>query len=255
MPLRTVSLDQLVIDDEPAFATIALYPRLKEVLRQSGHRFQLPTGGVTTWDRVLFLNLTYWNGEAGTDVLCDEHLAADVVTHIAWHHLAGTRLAAAGAGGTAQAMLFGEAIASAFDLYMLGRLWQEAPHSEFVTTQVPIMSEAAQDAGMSDDAFASLMTDVSAQPERAFEELRALLFHATTALYACQDAGQAQLVLEGFDGHRLGPLLHHYQLSNWILYARAYARTAPALDEPVKQLDATLRAAPVALDWLRDNWL
>jgi hypothetical protein len=254
MPLRTVSLDQLAIDDEAAFATIALYPRLKEVLRGSGHRFQIPTGAAT-WDRVLFLNLTYWNGEAGTDVLCDEHLAADVVTHIAWHHLTGTRLAALGAGGTAHAMLFGEAIASAFDLYMLGRLWQQAPDSEFVTTQVPIMSEAAQDAGMTDDDFAALMTDVSAQPERAFEDLRALLFDASTALYACQDASAAQLVLERFDGHRLGPLLHHYQLSNWILYARAYARSAPALDEPVRQLDATLRAAPVALDWLRDNWL
>jgi hypothetical protein len=256
MPLRTVSLDQLVIDDESAFAGVALYPRLKEVLRRSGHRFLIPAGGApATWDRVLFLNLTYWNGEAGANVLIDEHLAADVVTHIAWHHIVGTRLAEAGAGRTASAMLFGEAIASAFDLYMLGRLWEAAPESEFVTTQVPIMSEAAQDAGMSDDDFAALMTDVAARPDRAFEELRALLFEVTTALFACGDASGAQLVLERFDGHRLAPLLHHYQLSNWILYARAYAKADPAQDEIVRGFDAKLRAAPVALDWLTANWV
>jgi hypothetical protein len=256
MPLRTTSLDELVIDDEPAFASLPLYARLKEAVRKSGHRFLLPAGGApTSWDRALFLNLTYWNGEAGSDVLCDEHVAADVVTHIAWHHIAGTRLGAAGAGGTASAMLFGESIASAFDLYMMGRLWREAPDSEFVTTQVPIISEAAQDAGMSDDDFAALMTDVSDHPARAFEDLRALLFDAATALHACRDANQAQLALDRLDGHRLAPLLHHYQLSNWILYARAYAKSAPALDEIVRGFDQTLRAAPDSLAWLSENWV
>jgi hypothetical protein len=152
-------------------------------------------------------------------------------------------------------MLFGECIASAFDLHVLGQLWDAAPDAEFVTTQVPIMSEAAQDAGMTDDDFAALMTDVAADPARAFEDLRALLFDASTALFACADAGAAQSALERFDGHRLGPLLHHYQLSNWILYARAYAKADPAGDEIVRRLDAELRAAPVSLDWLAANWL
>jgi hypothetical protein len=257
MPLRTVALDHLIIDDESSFNSIALYPRLKAALRRSGHRFYLPDGGApTSWDRALFLNLTFWSGEEGADILVDEHLPADVVTHIAWHHLVGERLArAAGAARSPTAMLFAESIASAFDLHMLGRLWRQAPGAEFVTTQVPIMSEAAQEAGMSDDDFANLMTDISNDPDRAFEDLRQLLFDASTALVGCRDAVQAQAVLERFAGHRLEPLLHHYQLSNWILYARAYTTPAPAVDEVVRSFDTTLRQAPVALAWLADNWV
>jgi hypothetical protein len=257
MPLRTVSLDELTIDDEASFASVPLYPRLKAVLRRSGHRFYVPAPGTpASWDRALFLNLTYWNGEEGADVLCDEHLAADVVTHIAWHHLVGERVAgAAGSARSAAAMLFAESIASAFDLHMLGRLWREAPGAEFVTTQVPIISEAAQDAGMTDDDFATLMTDVSDDPDRAFEDLRQLLFDAATSLLGCRDVVEAQAQLERVASHRFGPLLHHYQLSNWILYSRAYATAAPAVDEVVRGLDASLRKAPVALGWLADNWL
>lgn len=257
MPLRTVSLDDLIIDDEAAFASVPLYPRLKEVLRRSDHRFLVPAAGTPFgWDRALFLNLTYWSGEAGADVLCDEHLAADVVTHIAWHHLAAERITrGAGHARTASALLFAESIASAFDLHVLGRLWREAPGAEFVTTQVPILSEAAQDAGMTDDDFATLMTEISDDPDRAFEDLRRLLFDAATALAGCREAVEAQTQLERFAGHRFAALLHHYQLSNWILYGRAYAAAAPAVDEVVRGLDTTLRKAPSALGWLAENWV
>jgi hypothetical protein len=60
MPLRTVSLDELTIDDEASFAAVPLYPRLKAALRRSGHRFHLPPPGESlSWDRALFLNLTF----------------------------------------------------------------------------------------------------------------------------------------------------------------------------------------------------
>lgn len=257
MPLRTVSLGDLTIDDEAAFASIPLYPRLKAILAGASHRFLLPAAATPfSWDRALFLNLTYWNGEEGADVLVDEHLAADVVTHIAWHHVVGQRLpAAAGGARTALAMLFSESIASAFDLHMLGRLWREAPGAEFVTTQVPILSEAAQEAGMTDDDFASLMTELSEDPDRAFEDLRQLLFDAGAALLACREPIEAQAQLERLAAHRFSALLHHYQLSNWILYARAYAREGAAVDEAVRGFDRTLRQAPVSLAWLAENWL
>ena len=50
-------------------------------------------------------------------------------------------------------------------------------------------------------------------------------------------------------------LLHHYQLSNWILYSRAYAVRAGDTDEVVRSLDAELRAAPDSLGWLEEHWL
>lgn len=255
MPLRTATLDELTIDDEGSFAHVGLYRRLKEVLRGAGYRFRLPApGSHASWDRALFLNLTFWSGDEGSDVLCDDHIPADVVAHVAWHHVVNRRLATV-APRSAGALLFGETIASAFDLYLVGRLLPDAPDSDFIASQVPIMSEAAQQAGLSEAAFTALLDDVAAAPERAFEDMRALLFDAATALCTCQDATSAQRVLERFVGHRFEPLLHHYQLSNWILYGRVYGSPTVALEDVVHRADAALRQAPVALDWLAEHWL
>jgi hypothetical protein len=267
MPLRTVSLDELTIDDEQSVGEVPLYPRLKRALVDSGHRFCLPEGEEpASWDRVVFLNLTYWT-ETGVDVLCDDHIAADVVAHAAWHEVVsrgltkrvtaavGSAAGSAAPGRSPAALFFGESIASAFDLYLVGRLWRSAPGSDFISSQVPIMSEAAQQAGLSDEAFAGLLSEIAEDPERAFEEMRALLFDAGLALLACGDPLEAQRTMEGFSEHRFSALLHHYQLSNWILYARAYAQPAPALDAIVRDLDAQLRNSDDPLAWLAEVFL
>lgn len=265
MSLRDLTLDDLIIDDEASFRHVGLYARLKAALRRSRHRFQVPAGdSQASWDRVLFLNLTFWSAGDEATVLCDEHIAPDVIAHAAWHHLAAKALsspegASGAAAPSAAALLFGEAIASAFDLYLLGRLITNAPDSEFITTQVPIMAEAAEQAVLPEAGFADLLRTVSADPERAFEDLRALLMDVGSALLACRDARAAQDALETFAGRRFAPLIHHFQFSNWILYARAYARAPsdnPATaDATVADLDRTLRAVPVSLDWLAAEWL
>jgi hypothetical protein len=258
MAFRSVSLDALIIDDEDCFAPLPLYSALKQVLAGADHGFLIPERGAeTSWDRAVFLNLTFWSADSGAEVLCNDHIPADVVAHAAWHHLVGRELGqAVGAGPpTAAALFFAESIASAFDLYLVGRLLHEAPPSDFITTQVPIMRDVAGDAGLSDSAFASLLEGVCAAPERAFEDLRALLFDATMALWRCRGVTDAAVVLERFEAHRFGALLHHYQLSNWILYARAYAGESPERTRAVLTFDAALRAADDGLTWLGQHWL
>ena len=72
----------------------------------------------------------------------------------------------------------------------------------------------------------------------------------------CAGHADAAAALDGFSGNRFGQLLHHYQLSNWILYARAYAGSPPGgADVVVADVDATLRRAPVSLDWLAEHWI
>ena len=256
MQLREVKLDDLVIDDRAAMAGVAIYGRLEAFVRRSAHRFLVPPAGADLgWDRALFLNLTYWNAGAGADVLPDDHIPADVVAHVGWHELVTDELSRQAPGApSASAMFFAESIASAFDLYLVGRLLARVPDSDFITTQVPQMAECAEAAGLSEAAFTALLEAVAREPERAFEDLRALLLDAAGALLACPTALAAQEALERFAGHRFGPLLHHYQLSNWILYARAYAG-GPGPDTRVTDLDRTLRQAPVSLDWLDANWL
>jgi hypothetical protein len=257
VPLASLTLDELTIQDEASFAHVAVYAQLKDVLRRAQVRFQVPARGTQlSWDRAAFLNLTFWSAEHSADVLCEDSIPADVVAHVAWHHLAGEQLARIAPGAQSPAALFfGEAIASAFDLYLVGRLLPNAPESDFIETQVSIMGEAAEEAGLENADFAALLDTVVADPERAFEDLRALLFAVSCALFGCRDAAQAQLVFERFAEHRFEPLLHHFQLSNWVLYARAYGAAAPEQERAVNELDATLRAAPTALDWLIEHWV
>jgi hypothetical protein len=256
MPLRSLTLDQLTIDDERSFRGVALYARLKEVLRAAGHKFKVPAPGeAATWDRALFLNLTFWSPTEEASVLVDEHIAPDVIAHTALHHVVARELARVAAADSPAALLFAESIASAFDLYLVGRLLEISPESDFITSQVPIMAEAAEQAGLDEGGFSRLCEGVSAAPERAFEDLRALLFDVGTALLACADASAAHDVLETFAGHRFAPLLHHFQLSNWILYSRAYARANVTSDDVISALERELRACPDSLAWIESRWL
>jgi len=260
MSLRNVGLDDLTITDEASFSHVAVYTPLKRALRKSRHQFRVPTAGTEmSWDRATFLNLTFWSGHEGADVLCDNSVHADEVAHMAWHHLAARNLAG-GANAPlvescADALFFAESIASAFDLYLVGRLLRNVPDSAFIATQVPMMREAAEQTGATEAEFAALLEKVVNDPERAFEDLRRLLFDVTIALHACRDTAGAYDVLESFEGYRFECLLHHYQLSAWVLYAKAYGVAAVEQQCAVHALDSTLRAAPVALDWLIEHWL
>lgn len=254
MALETCTLDELEIDDEKSFRHVALYEALKGALRRDGYRFLVPAGGVEgSWSRTLFLNLTYWSPRAEGDVLAGPHIDADVVAHVAWHYLAKKALAAVPpcAGG----LFLGESIASAFDVYLVGRLLGHAPESSFLETQVPAMVEAAVESGARESSVQKLLDAVVKDPERAFEDLRELLFDASLALAACTDPREADAVLERFADHRFACFLHHFELSTWVLYAKAYAPQPASCSEAVRAIDAALRAAPDALAWLDRAWL
>ena len=259
--LLTRTLGELVIDDVASFRHVGLYADLAAILVGDAYEFRvLPASSTGRWDRALLLNLTFWGSGAGGDILVDDHLSADVVAHAAWHHLAARALTPRDLGSlpahqSTEALFLGEAIASAFDVYLVGRLLGHAPRSTFLATQVPAMAEAAREAGLSEESFAALLERIAASPEQAFEDLRALLFDATCALAACSTAADALVALGRFDGHVFGPLLHRYELSNWVLYARAYARTAACPDEHVHAIDRTLRAEEDALAWLTNSWV
>lgn len=261
-------VDQLTIDDESAFRHVGLYGDLKEVLRRAAYRFRvLPATLSGRWDRALLLNLTFWGADAGGDVLVDRHLPADVVAHAAWHHLASRALGGEpGEPQSPEALFLGEAIASAFDVYLVGRLLGHAPDSVFLETQVPAMADVAAAAGVSAADFAALLHGIADDPERAFAELRELLYDATRTLLTCDSAESALVALAALDRHRFAPLLHRYELSNWVLYARAYGRQqrtrkagAALRRDPsarrAEAVDRALREAPVALDWLTTQWV
>ncbi len=253
--MRQRTVDQLSIRDEGSLRRVELYGDLKEILRKDRYLFRLMPDGPVRWDRALLLNLTFWGG-AGGDVLEGQPVAADIVTHAAWHHLASRAFASpSGARPTIESLFLGESIASAFDLYLMGRLVAEAPRSSFLATQVPAMAETARAAGLSKDGFRRLLQDVAAAPERSFGALQALLFDVTLALAACRDAEEGLQVLVRFEAYRFAPLLHHYELSNWVLFARARGRRGPRPDRRVQAVSRALRASKMPLVWLATHWV
>ncbi len=262
--MRERTVGELTIDDERSFRHVAEYAALKEVLARDRYLFRvLPGEDEGRWDRALLLNLTYWGG-AGGDVLESERIPADVVAHAAWHHLAARALEVKpGAPPIAEALVLGESVASAFDVYLVGRLIGHSPRSSFLATQVAAMAETSRAAGLTERGFEVLLREVAGAPERAFADLRSLLYDATLALLSCRGADEGLAALERFDGHRFASLLHHYELSNWVLYARAYAsgaRSSGGVDAGgqrarVRAVDRALRGRQGALAWLVTAWV
>lgn len=253
MPMRHLPLDALTIRGERAFRSIACYPALKRLLREDGFTFRVPDAdsGHAHADRVLFLNLTFWNAGDSSDVLLDGSIDADVVAHAAWHHAARKAL---GGSGTAAALFLGESVASAFDLYVIGHMLRDGKKTAYLSTQVPAISAAAQGAGVAEEDLAELLASVAVDPDAAFADLRALLYDASLALYASPDIDGAVAALDTFAEHRFYGLLHHFALSTWVLYTRAYA--APARpDDPAVITERALRDADSPVDWLTANWL
>ena len=189
-------------------------------------------------------------------------LAADVLMHVGWHHLAHEALRP-----SAEASLLGESIASAFDLYLVGRLLGHRPESAFLESQVPRMLESALAAGGSEEDLERVLAFASESPERAFEELRQLLFDASCALSHPLSPEAASETLTRFDGQRMGCLLHHYELSTWVLRARIErleariettehpSRSTKATGRDALELDRELRAAPDSIALLERLWV
>ena len=248
------TIEELTIVDEPSFRDIALYADLKKVLSRAAYSFRvMPASYGGRGDRALLLNLTFWAADAGGDVLVTPELDADVVTHVAWHHLASRGLGVAGDKPSVAALFLGESIASAFDLYLVGRLLREASDSSFLETQVPAMADAAAGAGLPEDDFSKLLESIARDPASAFADLRALLFDAVSTLFACDTAEDALAALAAHDRHRFASLLHHYELSNWVLYARAYAGARD--DARTTSVLEALESADDPLAWLTTHWI
>lgn len=252
--LEEVRLQDLEILDEASFEHVGVFRALRRWLERSEHRFLVPQGEPVSFARALVLNLAFFDPSAPRDVLPERVLPADVLAHVAWHDLAAERLWATVAG-----RLLGEAIASAFDLYLVGRLLGRAPDSDFLATQVPALADAASEAGLDEAGFERLLESIAADPDRAFEDLRSLLVDVLGDLVAARGPVEAFEALARHDGHRFAPLLHHYELASWVLAARGTpdapgdASRDPARD-PAK-VDAALRAAPSSVDWLEAHWV
>ncbi len=252
--LEAVRLGDLEVLDVASFEHVGVFRALRRWLEQSEHTFLVPRDAPISFARALVLNLAFFDPAKPSDVLPERALPADVLAHVAWHALAAERVWPTVAG-----RLLGEAIASAFDLYLVGRLLGRAPESDFLATQVPALADAASEAGLDEGDFEALLGAIAEDPDRAFEDLRALLVDVLADLAAARGPEEALAALARRDDHRFGPLLHHYELASWVLSARSTpAPRAGELADPGRdpaRIDAALRATPSSVDWLEQHWV
>jgi hypothetical protein len=246
--LDRLAFSKVTLVDEDSFSHVGLYADLKEVARTSDLAFYVPSPrGAPAAQRTLLLNLLFW--EPGTsDVLADDMMPADVLMHVVWHHLGAQFLPR---GGLCDLLV--ESIASAFDLYLVGRLLGMRPDSDFLSSQVPRMAEAAEDAGVSEEDFERLLARTAEEPELAFEQTRQLLFDASRALVSVSSPREADELLQSFERRPFGPLLHHYEWATWVLRTRLDGPSPN--DEKAIELDRELRELPRSLDWLEKHWV
>ena len=251
--LQRRTLKELTLQDEASFRHIGLYQEFKQRLVRDGYQVRVLPADAPRWDHALLLNLAFWDARGAGDLLVDEVLPADVVCHMGWHHVAAASLADGTAPLSAEALLLGEAVASAFDVYLLGRLLGHAPDSDFLLTQLPAMAEVAESAGVDGDTFEALVETIGGDPEGAFEDLRRLLYDVTMELLAAQDADAALAVLLRHQDSRFGCLIHHFEIANWVQHARAAPRNASG--PAAAAIDAELRLAADPVELLASLWL
>lgn len=250
---RTCLVASLRVPHERPYSKIALYQALKTILVKGKIRFRImPKQLAHRWDLALALNLAFWTPEGEGDIVLSDRVEPDVLAHVAWHHLANLELKKLGSGATAEDMLLGESIASAFDLYLVGMLLRTAPSAPFLREQIPIMSETCSAWGLSSAKFAHMLQGIADDPETAFEDLRQLLFDTATKVAACDSARAALKVFADANAHRFAPLLHRYELPNWVLYTRAYGKRGRSA---ARRIDMQLRTAQNSLDWLQTHWV
>lgn len=253
--LLRVQLQDLVIPDEAAYAAFPLWDRLKS--RLVAHQVEMfladPAGPLTHWADTALINHSLRLPKGATEILHDRTVPADALMHTAWHH-AGLS-AMGGLAGTAEGLLLGESVASAFDAYLVGSLLHtESERPSALDTQVPAMAEVAAAAGGTQEDFEALLHRMAEDPEGSFEELRELLFDVSVGLLYADGVDRAEEVLAGVHGHVFAPILHHYDLAIWVLYARAYG-TDLQEHAGIRKIDARLRAEAHPLQWLETHWL
>lgn len=248
MGLTWLDVADLTVEDERSLAHVEIYADLRQRARSIGLRF-----GVVADDRAdhaTVLNLAFWRPGDVAEVLADNVITADQLAHNMWHALAAEALG--DDARSVRGLLLAEAIASAFDIYLVGRLLGHAPQSDFLATQVPAMADAASDAGCDEAQFEALLERATQAPEQSFELLRQLLFEVSVSLSAAADLDAAADVLQRAEGHVFAPLLHHYELSTWVLFARCFGQPG---GEAAASLHTALCDAPDSIAWLQRAWL
>jgi hypothetical protein len=159
------------------------------------------------------LNLLCWDAASGTEFLDDQEMPADQAIHMAIHQVIERDLGST----TPEHMLLAETIASASDLYLLGKLAKAGEETAFVTETMESFSFYYETYAAKAEHLETLLQAVLTSPFMAMSQVADFLFE--TGLLLFQPLSNAE-ALRACTAHAFYPLIHHYNITNWIMAIR-----------------------------------
>lgn len=162
------------------------------------------------------LNLLQWDLQAATETIDGDGPIADQVIHAAMHHFSD----ACFGSDTAQTMLFGECLASAIDFYLLGKILAARIETDFVIDTIDSLASYYEQYG-DPEQLQTILETASAEPYPTFIQIASYLYQAVAPLLNARDPHTISQHLLKAQDHPYWPLLHHYNIGNWVLTLRA----------------------------------
>ena len=135
MNMQRVPVSERTVEDEEAFGRLPFYRALRAWMDEADPVFLITNEGGDQPESARLLNLAFWEPRSFMEVLTEPVVTADQLAHNALHHRGYEALG--DAARCLEGLLLVESIASAMDVYWLGKLLAEAPYAEFLETQVP----------------------------------------------------------------------------------------------------------------------
>lgn len=162
------------------------------------------------------LNLLQWELQAAIEYVDGDGPLADQVIHAAMHHFSDALFGS----DTPEEMLFGECIASAVDFYLLGKLIQAGIENDFLFDTIESL-ESYYEQYSESTHLVKILQDVAEHPFKTFMNISEKLFDWVAPLLHAKTPESVEENLLAAQDSPYWPLIHHYNVGNWVLTLRA----------------------------------
>ena len=226
MPPEVLTIEALEVFEEDRFrrAGIELYDLAFGFLRRTGVQFRILPQGMGL-SRVV--NHLIWQADHHLEFLDGKIIHPDQVIHVATHCLLDRLWPEAGP----ERLLLAETLASATDLYLLGKLMRAGEEATFLEDTLGSFDYYFELYGSTSPPLEELLQTIHDAPFRAMMDLSDYLFRF--CLPFLRGTIDEQTLTRSVEKNQpFYPLIHHYHVTNWILNLRARFPDPPRQNHP-----------------------
>ena len=221
---ETRDLLTLPVREAEAFtrAGIKLLPKARAVLAANRTRAIVIPGGT---GMARLINLAHWQVDHHLEYLDEAAVNADQLIHFAAHQVMACVLGCE----DAHALLLAETFASALDLFLLGKLIGAGEETEFLVETVESFGAYCDLYGKGPVQLEALLTRIRDDPFASMAAAADYLYRVAEILLTSQVVAETAAGLAALASDPLYPLIHHYNVVNWVLAIRV---RYPTIGEP-----------------------